>query len=583
MRQCSGLMVVMVVVTACSGVPGQAIEWVRISSTRGDIPIPNPGQQQTCCVVGDLDRDGIEDFVVGERTKTPSIVWYKFNGRGWDKHVIDATHLKPEAGGDVGDIDGDGDLDVIFGQDASGKRIWWWENPYPNFSQPWQRYEIKSTGANKHHDQSFGDYDGDGKPEFLSWNQRAKQLLLYEIPAEPQSLEAWEASVIYKWESGREREGFPSIPVDVDLDGQVDIIGGGRWFKHRGGTQYEEQVIDGTMAFTQCAAGQLVAGGRPEIVFAPGDMDGEARWYQWNGSQWEAHTLRHVLHGHTCEVRDINGDKHLDIMIGEMGEPGAGDQARIYVWYGDSQGAFKEEVVLSGQGIHEGRLGDFDGDGDLDILVKPYHHNSPRVDILLNNGTGKSTAGNWQVLFDGTDLSQWQSRDGGPPHPNWIIDDGALARRAKAGMIWSKARFGDFVLDLEFKTKGNSGVFFRTDDIKNPVQTGIEMQVYRPVAKPTTHSCGAIYDAQAPTHEVTKADAWNHVTIEARDNWITVHMNGEKIISMDLNRWDTPRKNPNGTKNKFRKALKDFKREGHIGLQEHGAPVWYRNIRVKAL
>ena len=74
----------------------------------------------------------------------------------------------------------------------------------------------------------------------------------------------------------------------------------------------------------------------------------------------------------------------LDIFIGEMGSPGAGDNAKTYLWYGDGQGNFRRTVVSQGQGIHEGLLSDLDGDGDLDILMKPYHHNSPRIDILLN-------------------------------------------------------------------------------------------------------------------------------------------------------------------------------------------------------
>jgi hypothetical protein len=43
---------------------------------------------------------------------------------------------------------------------------------------------------------------------------------------------------------------------------------------------------------------------------------------------------------------------------------------------------------ITGHGWREGNLGDFDGDGDLDILNKPYTWEAPRVDPWLNNGTG---------------------------------------------------------------------------------------------------------------------------------------------------------------------------------------------------
>lgn len=372
------------------------VSWVKRSSATADLPAPNPGQQQTCCVVCDIDKDGVDDFVIGERTKTPSIVWYRYNGHGWNKYVIDDTQLKPEAGGAAADIDRDGDLDIVLGQDASGNNIWWWENPYPKFGKPWTRRYIKNAGANKHHDQTFGDYDGDGELEFVTWNQRDKKLFLYEIPADPKATEPWTPAPIHQWSTGREREGFPSIPVDLDLDGTVDIIGGGRWFKYEGGTKFREHVIDGDMTFTQCAAGQLVKGGRPEVVFSPGDMDGDAKWYEWKDGAWVSHTLRHVIHGHTCEVRDVDRDGNLDIMIGEMGEPGAGDEANVYIWYGDGKGRFEETVASHGQGIHEGLFGDFDGDDDLDILLKPYHHNSPHVDILLNGGARKVSLDKWK-------------------------------------------------------------------------------------------------------------------------------------------------------------------------------------------
>ena len=191
--------------------------------------------------------------------------------------------------------------------------------------------------------------------------------------------------------------------------------------------------------------------------------------------------------------------------------------------------------------------------------------------------------GGWRALFNGKDLSGWQSASGGKPGAGWVVEDGALVRKAGAGDVWTKERFGDFVLELEFKTTGNSGVFIRTDNPKDNVQTGIEIQVDNPSEKPGKHSCGAVYDCLAPSKNAAKKGEWNRMVITAKDNKLAVAINGEQVIDMDLNRWSEPGKNPDGSKNKFRKALKDFKREGHIGLQDHGATVMYRNIKIKPL
>ena len=182
-------------------------------------------------------------------------------------------------------------------------------------------------------------------------------------------------------------------------------------------------------------------------------------------------------------------------------------------------------------------------------------------------------------LFNGKDLTGWQNRDGNAS--KWVVVDGALQGKRKSGDIWSKERFGNFILSLEFKTGGNSGVFFRTDNPKNPVQTGIEIQVNKP-GGPNKHSVGAIYDLVAPKKN-NATNGWNKMEITAKGSMISVKLNGEIISEMDLDKWSTPGKNPDGSKNKFKTALKDFKREGHIGFQDHGAAVAYRNITIKKL
>ena len=200
--------------------------------------------------------------------------------------------------------------------------------------------------------------------------------------------------------------------------------------------------------------------------------------------------------------------------------------------------------------------------------------------LAHQDGAADDKAG--RQLFNGKDLTGWQNASGGKPGAGWVVEDGAMVRNSGAGDVWTKDRFGDFILDVEFKTQGNSGIFIRTDNPRDCVQTGIEIQVDRPRQNPSKHTCGAAYDLLAPSKNMAK-DGWNRAVIKAVDNKITIQLNGEQIIDMDLNRWTESRKNPDGSGNKFRTALKDFKREGHIGLQDHGAVVAYRNIKIQPL
>jgi hypothetical protein len=97
-------------------------------------------------------------------------------------------------------------------------------------------------------------------------------------------------------------------------------------------------------------------------------------------------------------------------------------------------------------------------------------------------------------------------------------------------------------------------------------------------------TAGAVYDCLAPAkNAVKKPGEWNHLRITCENNWVSIAMNHQRVLDMDLDQWTEPNKNPDGTKNKFPRAIKDFARAGYIGLQDHGRPVWYRNIRVKPL
>lgn len=389
--------------------------WTHLSTVQGDMEPPNTGNQQTASLVTDLDKDGISDFMITERTQAPSVVWYRRTPEGWDRYVVESEALHIEAGSAHYDIDGDGDEDVIFGGDGQSNQVWWWENPYPDFdaAQPWERHLIKDGGANKHHDQLTGDFDGDGAQELVFWNQGGLQMVLAEIPENPREAENWEMHPIYTWsdesevpQRGKypgwkrvnEHEGLDKI--DMNDDGKIDIIGAGRWFEHTGGYNFTIHPIDESYAFSRSLAAQFIPGDRPEVVLVAGDGVAPLMFYTWNGSSWDAKTLIDSIYdGHSISLVDFNEDGNLDIFNAEMGL-GNSEHPKARVLLGDGQGNFTIEEVLTDVGLHESVMTDLDGDGDLDILGKPYTWNAPRLDIWLNKGTAKKNTNlsseNWE-------------------------------------------------------------------------------------------------------------------------------------------------------------------------------------------
>ncbi|MEM1294491.1 MAG: DUF1080 domain-containing protein [Verrucomicrobiota bacterium] len=184
-------------------------------------------------------------------------------------------------------------------------------------------------------------------------------------------------------------------------------------------------------------------------------------------------------------------------------------------------------------------------------------------------------------LFAGG-LSHWMLDKEGA----WVVENGELSVSEKpGGYIWSKSPYENFELSLEYKTseKCNSGVFFRTDP-KNAVQGGFEIQVASAGIYSGKHVVGSLYDALEPSEGAGKPDGeWNQMKLTCDGPMITVVLNGKTVIQANIDEWTTANLNPDGSKNKFKTALKDLPRSGHLGFQYHGHPVWFRNVTLKTL
>jgi len=319
--------------------------------------------------VADLNGDGFPDLVVGG--KLGQLYWYEDRSAGggkWTRHVLSETGVggwSTDAEG--GDLDGDGDQDLIVSDWYLGQRIVWFENHGAGAS-----FELHVIGSPRAHDLELADFDQDGDLDLVTRQQggQGDQIELWRNDGS-----AWTHASLPLQGPG---EGLTA--GDVDRDGDPDLIAGPTWYENRG--SFLDAGAWNAYAFAPAwdddAAGAALADidgdGLPDITLTPSEAMGGAGQTAWftapadpRAVPWTGHVIDSCeTVTHSLGVGDIDLDGDLDVVTAEMHQGADPDEVRVYL-NGGAGATWTKQVVATG-GSHNLHLVDVGSDGDLDLF-----------------------------------------------------------------------------------------------------------------------------------------------------------------------------------------------------------------------
>jgi hypothetical protein len=333
---------------------------------------------------GDYDNDGDLDILTsGYATSTRELRIYKNNGNG----TMDPAQIEVDVASGAGlqysavvwgDYDNDGDLDVLTSGEASGstRQLRVYKNNGNGTMDPAQIEVDTAGGGLQSGGVAWGDYDNDGDLDVLASGGTAstRELRIYKNNGNG----TIDASQIEVDGEGGGLSGGGVAWGDYDGDGDLDVLASGG---QTSGSTKELRIYknngNGTMDATQIEL----------------DTAGGGVWY--GGVAWG----------------DYDSDGDLDVLV--SGTDGSSSrQLRIYKNNGNgTMDAAQIEVDGAGGGLENSRVswGDFDNDGDLDVMTSGATNGGTReLRVYKNNGNG--TLNSIQIEVDG---AGWGVRYGG--------------------------------------------------------------------------------------------------------------------------------------------------------------------------
>ncbi|MXR52989.1 VCBS repeat-containing protein [Halovenus sp. WSH3] len=307
------------------------------------------------------------------------VFWYE--NPGFERHDVSVTPYL-DVGAALGDVTGDGRMNLVAGQGIRHTDVYWFEIP-EDPREEWTRHLITDE-FEKYHDLAVADIDDDGDPEVVGLSQNAETVFYYDIPPDPR-LSPWPDHNRHVIDDNRDIEGLAVL--DIDGDGTTELVAGTSLYRPESGADWDAEPIVSGWDRTRVAVADLDGDGDLEVVFAEGDSPelgshpGRVAWF--DPPDWEATVLKDDLFcPHSLQIADFSGNGYPDIYVGEMSlEENRTPQQLLFLNHGD--GEFEQRAIATGVGTHEAKAVDLTGNGRPDIVGKSYHPQH-HVDIWYN-------------------------------------------------------------------------------------------------------------------------------------------------------------------------------------------------------
>jgi hypothetical protein len=331
----------------------------------------NPFTGKDCCTdvlaLGDINGDGRVDLVLGaQESKKAGLVWYE--NPGWSRHEIAQGEFTTD--GKVADLDRDGDADIVIGDAKLG--LLWFEN-----SDRGRSWKTHVAGRGYVHDIEVGDVDRDDQLEIVTCDKR-------ELKLWRRSGDQWATTIL----STRPGEGLALVDLDGDKD--QDILFGASWFENTGsgGQKWVEHVLDPRWpADTRVRAADMNHDGLVDVILTASEGTGTVAWLEHPkppATEWGEHSISSIRTegAHSLIVADLDGDGDLDLTVAEMH---TSRRKRVINLINDGADRWRFQTLAT-SGSHNMQAADLDGDGDVDLVGKNYGGVGRTLDVWMNLG-----------------------------------------------------------------------------------------------------------------------------------------------------------------------------------------------------